>query len=141
MTYSLERLPQTETPSDYLRLQFDPANVPSKRIVGLLACQRMFNSRLHSSIERLIENSVLISEIGDPLLRRLTTKITSAKPAPILAVPMQKGKGIKKKDKNGSTNGTPGGSGTTTPAVEATTEIIGKLWEVELEDTVCFPEG
>jgi hypothetical protein len=54
---------------------------------------------------------------------------------------MQKGKGIEKKDKNGSMNATPGGSGTTTPAVEATGEVVGKLWELELEDTVCFPEG
>ena len=40
MTIQLGPLPPTATPSDYHRLQFDPANVPAKRIVGLLACQR-----------------------------------------------------------------------------------------------------
>lgn len=42
MSFALEQLPPTPTPRDYFRLQFDPSNVPAKRIVGLLACQRMF---------------------------------------------------------------------------------------------------
>lgn len=46
MTYTLEpELPQTRTPCDYLRIQFDPAEVPDRRIVGLLACQRELHVR------------------------------------------------------------------------------------------------
>jgi len=41
MTYTLDPpLPPTPTPQDYHRLNFDPSNISSKRIVGLLACQR-----------------------------------------------------------------------------------------------------
>ena len=41
MTFTLEPpLPKTDTPDDYHRIHFDPVNVPLKRIVGLLACQR-----------------------------------------------------------------------------------------------------
>jgi len=41
MTYTLSPpLPPTPTPKDYHRIHFDPANLSSKRIVGLLACQR-----------------------------------------------------------------------------------------------------
>lgn len=63
---------------------------------------------------------------GDPLLRRLTSKIVSARPAQ--SVPVAQ-KGRQKKGKNG----TPAESGTATP--------VGNLWEVELEDTIVFPEG
>lgn len=56
---------------------------------------------------------------------------------------MQKGKGIKKKDKSNA--GTPGGSGTATPSTGEVEvqglEVSGKLWEVEMDDTVIFPEG
>jgi hypothetical protein len=41
MTYTLDtELPRTATPSDYSRIHFDPSELPAKRIVGLLACQR-----------------------------------------------------------------------------------------------------
>lgn len=41
MTYTLDPpLPPTATPKDYHRLLFDPVDIPDKRIVGLLACQR-----------------------------------------------------------------------------------------------------
>ncbi len=41
MTYTLEPpLPKTPTPGDYERIHFNPAELPRKRIVGLLACQR-----------------------------------------------------------------------------------------------------
>lgn len=41
MTYALEPpLPPTATPGDYERIHFNPAELPRKRIVGLLACQR-----------------------------------------------------------------------------------------------------
>lgn len=43
MTYDLEpALPATQTPKDYARIHFDPAEVPETRIVGLLACQREY---------------------------------------------------------------------------------------------------
>jgi len=43
MTYTLDPpLPPTSTPHDYHSVHFDPSNVSKKRIVGLLACQRMF---------------------------------------------------------------------------------------------------
>ncbi|WVQ82561.1 hypothetical protein IAT38_004690 [Cryptococcus sp. DSM 104549] len=110
MTYTLEpALPPTATPKDYERIHFDTANVPNKRIVGLLACQR------------------------DPLLRHLRTKVHAAREAAIAAPPAPKGKGNMKKGPK---------SGTSTPKVEENGEKEkGKLWEVELEDTVIFPEG
>ena len=41
MTYTLHpELKGTDTPKDYHRIHFDPVDVPAKRIVGLLACQR-----------------------------------------------------------------------------------------------------
>ena len=78
--------------------------------------------------------------VGDPLLRRLRTKVVSARPTSIAAPPLAKGKEKKKKS-------TPSASGSSSPASVpngangATTESEGKLWEVELEDTVIFPEG
>lgn len=68
---------------------------------------------------------------GDPLLQSLTTRVVSAVPAaaPPLA---QKGRQKKKGSATSSVNGT----GANTPA-----EPQGKLWEVELEDTIIFPEG
>ena len=46
MTYDLEpALPATQTPKDYARIHFDPAQVPATRIVGLLACQREYGER------------------------------------------------------------------------------------------------
>lgn len=43
MTYDLPpALPATATPADYSRIHFDPSEVPAKRIVGLLACQRTY---------------------------------------------------------------------------------------------------
>ncbi|CAK9787326.1 ThrRS/AlaRS common domain-containing protein [Cutaneotrichosporon oleaginosum] len=109
MTYTLEPpLPETPTPRDYERIHFNPAELPRKRIVGLLACQR------------------------DPLLQALTTRVVSV--APAAAPPLaQKGR-AKKKDK-GSAASSATGTGANTPAEQ------GKLWEVELEDTVIFPEG
>ncbi|WWC97509.1 hypothetical protein V866_004392 [Kwoniella sp. B9012] len=103
MAYDLEPLPRTETPSDYTRFKFDPANVGDKRIVGLLACQR------------------------DPLLRSLKTRIHAVKEASIKTAPPPKGKGNKKKND--------------TPQETAKAEDRGKLYEVELLDTVIFPEG
>lgn len=53
----------------------------------------------------------------------------------------QKGRAKQKKSKSGSaTPATPSGpSGTATPAEPAVPE--GQLWEVQLEDTILFPEG
>ncbi|GMK58704.1 hypothetical protein CspeluHIS016_0601460 [Cutaneotrichosporon spelunceum] len=111
MIYTLEPpLPKTLTPADYERIHFNPAELPRKRIVGLLACQR------------------------DPLLQELTTRVVSVavSAAPPLA---QKGR-AKKKDKSSSSAASSiNGTGANTPAEQ------GKLWEVELEDTVIFPEG
>lgn len=43
MTYTLHpELIGTDTPKDYHRIHFDPVDIPAKRIVGLLACQRGF---------------------------------------------------------------------------------------------------
>jgi alanyl-tRNA synthetase/misacylated tRNA(Ala) deacylase len=55
--------------------------------------------------------------------------------SPASAAPLaQKGREKKKNKSAAATpSETPGGSGTATP--------VGKLWEVELEDTVVFPEG
>ncbi|WVR03150.1 hypothetical protein IAU60_000140 [Kwoniella sp. DSM 27419] len=111
MTYTLDPpLPRTATPTDYTRFKFDTAEVPDKRIVGLLACQR------------------------DPLLQSLRTRLHAANKAVIKAPPPQKGKGGQKKAQvaNGTTNGSTAGNAETTK---------GDLFEVELLDTVIFPEG
>ncbi|KAK8844706.1 hypothetical protein IAR55_006555 [Kwoniella newhampshirensis] len=111
MTYTLDPpLPASATPKDYTRFHFDTSQVPPKRIVGLLACQR------------------------DPLLRSLRTTVHAVREAQIRAPPIPKGKaGIKKKPAapvvvNGDGLG-------------EKKEEKGKLWEVELVDTVIFPEG
>ncbi|BEJ14469.1 hypothetical protein CspHIS471_0402360 [Cutaneotrichosporon sp. HIS471] len=109
MTYTLEPpLPKTPTPGDYERIHFNPAELPRKRIVGLLACQR------------------------DPLLQELTTRVVSVAPASTAPL-AQKGR-AKKKDK-GSATSSVNVTGANTPVEH------GKLWEVELEDTIIFPEG
>ncbi|TXT05025.1 hypothetical protein VHUM_03845 [Vanrija humicola] len=110
MTYDLPpALPPTATPADYSRIHFDPAAVPAKRIVGLLACQR------------------------DPLLRSLNSRVVAARPASDAPL-AQKGRDRKKKGSEASSAATSAApSGAATPT--------GKLWEVELEDTVIFPEG
>ncbi|WWC90141.1 uncharacterized protein L201_005074 [Kwoniella dendrophila CBS 6074] len=107
MAYDLDPLPRTDTPSDYTRFKFDPANVGDKRIVGLLACQR------------------------DPLLRSLKTKVHSVREASIKTAPPPKGKGNKKK----------GGDSVDSRNAEIPIEDKGKLYEIELLDTVIFPEG
>lgn len=87
----------------------------------------------------------MLTHLGDPLLQFLTTRIHAVRPAAIAAVPTQKGKGQKKKDKSApssgaatpaAANGGTSGAQTPVPGQEA-----GRLWEVELEDTVIFPEG
>ncbi|WVN88493.1 uncharacterized protein L203_103704 [Cryptococcus depauperatus CBS 7841] len=102
-------LPLTATHKDYARFHFDTTNVPDKRIVGLLACQR------------------------DPLLRTLRTKVHAAREASVAAPPAPKGKHNQKKK---------------TATSDAPTLVNGKgtqekgvLWEIELLDTVIFPEG
>lgn len=81
---------------------------------------------------------------GDPLLQQLTTKLHAGRPAAIAAVPTQKGKGQKKKDKSGASTPANGASGSQTPVNGSGTDTpaaVGRLWEVELDDTVIFPEG
>ncbi|WVF66628.1 hypothetical protein IAT40_001368 [Kwoniella sp. CBS 6097] len=116
MAYDLDPpLPRTATPTDYTRFKFDTSNVPDKRIVGLLACQR------------------------DPLLRSLRTTIHSGKQATIKAPPPPKGKDKAKKSKGQSSAAvdTDGGdAGSSKVGADK-----GALWEVELLDTVIFPEG
>ncbi|OCF34798.1 hypothetical protein I316_03342 [Kwoniella heveanensis BCC8398] len=113
MAYELEPpLPRTATPSDYTRFKFDTSNVPDKRIVGLLACQR------------------------DPLLRSMRTTIHSARQASIKAPPPPKGKDKAKKPKGQSSASSANGNDS-----ESGKEDKGALWEVELLDTVIFPEG
>ncbi|ODN73823.1 hypothetical protein L202_07349 [Cryptococcus amylolentus CBS 6039] len=104
MTYTLDPLPETATHKDYTRIHFDTANVPAKRIVGLLACQR------------------------DPLLHKMRTKVYAAREASVTAPPPPKGKAKQKK-------------GAALVNGDAKPEEKGKLWEVELLDTVIFPEG
>lgn len=120
-----------------------------------------------ASVSRLISlRSVApLSRPGDPLLRVFRTKVHAARPASIAAPPPPKGKGLKKKSAasaGGSGATSAAASGTSTPApAEAKSEgkghVIGdggikgvqvasggssgKLWEVELLDTVVFPEG
>ncbi|WVQ94238.1 hypothetical protein IAU59_001316 [Kwoniella sp. CBS 9459] len=114
MAYDLEPpLPRTATPTDYTRFKFDTSNVPDKRIVGLLACQR------------------------DPLLRSLRTTVHSARKATIKAPPPPKGKDKVKKSKSPSSDAVPNGES----FGESSKEVKGELWEVELLDTVIFPEG
>ena len=72
---------------------------------------------------------------GDPLLRKLRTKVVSVRPASLAAPPVSKGK-EKKKKANGAAPSASTTNGTSTP-----TEPEGKLWEIEVEDTVIFPEG
>ncbi|WWD22741.1 hypothetical protein CI109_107234 [Kwoniella shandongensis] len=118
MTYTLDPpLPTSATPKDYTRFHFDTSQVPAKRIVGLLACQR------------------------DPLLRSLRTTVHSAREATIAAPPIPKGKVGSKKKSATSTSTTTSGNATpvTNGGGDKTKE--GKLWEVELNDTVIFPEG
>ncbi|OWT37649.1 cytoplasmic protein [Cryptococcus neoformans Bt1] len=100
-------LPDTDTHKDYARFYFDTTNLPDKRIVGLLACQR------------------------DPLLRILRTKVHAAREANITSPPPPKGKAKQKK----------GAVFASEQNVALKEESKGKLWEVELLDTVIFPEG
>ncbi|WVO20689.1 uncharacterized protein IAS62_001988 [Cryptococcus decagattii] len=100
-------LPKTDTHKDYTRFHFDTSNVPDKRIVGLLACQR------------------------DPLLRILRTKVHAAREAGLTSAPPPKGKAKQKK----------GAASSSEQSVALKEENKGKLWEVELLDTVIFPEG
>ena len=70
---------------------------------------------------------------GDPLLRKLKTRVISAEKATIAAPPAQKGKSTKRRaatDAHGLGN---------TVAGEAKEGTV--LWEVVTEDTVIFPEG
>lgn len=76
---------------------------------------------------------------GDPLLKCLRTRVVSARPAAIAEPPAAKGRAKQKKKDNipaDSSSTTPNGTGGTTTPVDK-----GVLWDVELEDTVIFPEG
>lgn len=50
-------LPETDTHKDYTRFHFDTSNVPDKRIVGLLACQREFRLRYCKRIKHLMSDN------------------------------------------------------------------------------------
>lgn len=50
-------LPDTDTHKDYARFYFDTTNLPDKRIVGLLACQREFSPRSLVSRLRLLNDN------------------------------------------------------------------------------------
>lgn len=71
---------------------------------------------------------------GDPLLKSLTSRVVATRPASDAPL-AQKGRDRKKKASSeassAATSAAPSGAATPT----------GKLWEVELEDTVIFPEG
>nr|CRX79096.1 hypothetical protein ls5930a1_00144 [Leucosporidium scottii] len=88
----LLQAPPTSTPSTYLDSKIE---LPTRRYVGMLACQR------------------------DPLLERLTTRVVSCEKRAPAPAPAAKGKKSK-------------------AVVE---EAQADEWEVELEDTVLFPEG
>lgn len=126
----------TTTPKDYHRIHFDTSTLPSKRIVGLLACQRKLCMKS--------EEDFLTPIPGDPLLRRLRSKVVSSKIASIAAPPPAKGK-EKEKKKKAITDTITTGASTSAPNVNGGNQTpgkpLGKLWEVELEDTVIFPEG
>ncbi|KAK4686478.1 hypothetical protein P7C73_g3642, partial [Tremellales sp. Uapishka_1] len=85
--------------------------------------------RLHFDPSRLPEKRIvgLLACQRDPLLRTLRTTVHSASPAAFAVPPPQKGKANKKKVE--------------TPAASESPTPVGKLWEVELMDTVIFPEG
>ncbi|GAA6063220.1 hypothetical protein JCM10212_002442 [Sporobolomyces blumeae] len=83
----------TPTHAEYLDLRFD---LPEKRYVGCLACQR------------------------DPLLSELVATVTRCEKVKPAAAPVSKGKKGKK---------------------EQDPAPVADEWEVELSDTVLFPEG
>jgi hypothetical protein len=135
-------LPASVVRKDYHRFYLDPQTLPSPRIVGVLACQR------------------------DPYLRSLDTRILRAEPAGEEAVARSRGvtaqtangqpvkgdgKGKDKekgKGKAGKGNKSDGvaGKNTGVPSGDKKEEKNVKtgeteLWQLELEDTVLFPEG
>ncbi|KAJ9104507.1 hypothetical protein QFC21_002003 [Naganishia friedmannii] len=134
-------LPASVVRKDYHRFYLDPTTLPSPRIVGVLACQR------------------------DPYLRSLETRILRAEPAGEEAVARSKGvtaqtangqfvKGDgKEKGKAGKGKTGKGSKGDAVTGKDAGASSGDKkelknaesrepeLWQLELEDTVLFPEG
>ena len=115
-------LPAPRTRPDYHRFFLDPRTLPSEKIVGTLACQR------------------------DSYLRTLSTQVAAARKARQDA--LLRAKGVAAQDANA-----PAGAQKTAKAgkkdkvKENATKLpetkgdSNDLWEVELMDTVLFPEG
>lgn len=113
-------LPAPRTRPDYHRFFLDPRTLPETKIVGVLACQR------------------------DSYLRKLSTQVVDAREAGQDALLRAKGvtaqgantpQGDKKAGKAGKK-----GKGSGAPLSDAKGDDKA-LWEVELKDTVLFPEG
>ncbi|KAJ9111347.1 hypothetical protein QFC19_001115 [Naganishia cerealis] len=119
-------LPTPGVRKDYHRFYLDPHTLPSPRIVGVLACQR--DPYLRSLETRV----VAVQKAGEEALARsrgVTAQMANAQPGK----EKEKGKGGKGK----------GGKGNSDKAVSNGNKDKDEpeLWQVEIEDTVLFPEG
>lgn len=134
-------LPASVVRKDYHRFYLDPHTLPSPRIVGVLACQR------------------------DPYLRSLETRILRAEPAGDESIARSRGvtaqmangepvNGDGKGNEKGKAKGKAGKGGKGDVAGKSNGGLTGgkkeekadkkgemELWQLELEDTVLFPEG
>jgi hypothetical protein len=120
-------LPPTRTREDYHRFFLDPRTLPDTKIVGVLACQR------DSYLRSLKSTVVAAREAGEDALLRasgVTAQEANAQPA------KEKGaKGAKNDKAKAKGKDDQGG----TKPKSGSTDV--DLWEVELKDTVLFPEG
>lgn len=121
-------LPPTRTREDYHRFFLDPRTLPSTKIVGVLACQR-------DSYLRSLETTVIAArDAGEDVLLRasgVTAQEANAQPATAKAAKGGKNDQAKEKGKVAKVVGA--------KPIAGSDEV--ELWEVELKDTVLFPEG
>ncbi|KAJ9115039.1 hypothetical protein QFC22_005367 [Naganishia vaughanmartiniae] len=142
-------LPASVVRKDYHRFYLDPTTLPSPKIVGVLACQR-------DPYLRSLETRILRAEpVGEEAVARskgVTAQTTNGQPVVKedgkgKAMENQKGKG-KGKTGQGKANqsGTVAGNSTVISSGAKNEDQNVKpeetdLWQLELEDTVLFPEG
>lgn len=121
-------LPPTRTRKDYHRFFLDPRTLPDTKIVGVLACQR-------DSYLRSLESTIVAArEAGeDALLRASGVTAQEANAQPAKEKSAKAGKNDKAKDRSKASKET---------GMKQKAALDGvELWEVELKDTVLFPEG